>query len=33
MYSLLIKNAKLVDGSGTTPEILDVVVEKEKIVN
>jgi|SRR3989344_1741620 len=33
MYSLLIKNAKVIDGTGKPGEVLDVAVEKDKIVN
>jgi N-acyl-D-amino-acid deacylase len=35
MYSLIIKNAKVIDGSGkkTSEQLLDVAVEKEEIVN
>ncbi len=35
MYSLIIKNAKVIDGSGknSSPELLDVAVEKDEIVN
>ncbi|MBI3232237.1 MAG: amidohydrolase family protein [Candidatus Doudnabacteria bacterium] len=33
MYSLLIKNAKVVDGTGKPGEILDVAVEGDKIAN
>ena len=33
MYSLLIKNAKVIDGTGKPGEVLDVAVEGDKIVN
>ncbi len=33
MYSLLIKNAKVIDGSGKPGEILDVAVQGDEIVN
>ncbi len=33
MYSLLIKNGLVVDGSGKPPKILDISVEADKIVN
>jgi N-acyl-D-amino-acid deacylase len=33
MYSLLIKNITVLDGSGKIPEILDVAVQNDKIVN
>jgi N-acyl-D-amino-acid deacylase len=33
MYSLLIKNAKVIDGTGAPGQILDVAVEGDKIVN
>lgn len=33
MFSLLIKNAKVVDGSGQPAQILDVAVEGDRIVN
>ena len=35
MYSLIIKNAKIIDGSGKKPsdELFDVAVEKDEIVN
>lgn len=33
MYSLLIKNGMVIDGSGKTSEVLDVAVEGDKIVN
>ena len=33
MYSLLIKNAKVIDGTGTPGEFLDVAVQGDQIVN
>lgn len=33
MYSLLIKNATVIDGTGKPGEVLDVAVERDKIVN
>ena len=33
MYSLLIKNAVVVDGTGKAPEVLDVAVQGDEIVN
>jgi N-acyl-D-amino-acid deacylase len=33
MYSLIIKNAKVIDGTGNPAKVLDVAVEAGKIVN